>query len=307
MIIEEYQRYNTSFRKTFIYRLGGSTGFFSEYNNMILAMHYCLVNQIRFTLESSGANFSSGLGWEEFFWPFCEEKNDKWISKFNYRKKPVYKSYYEKIGFNLYKKLHPNYIFTYSLFETVRNVDVNKVYCVKELGLNGTLLQNCSAIHNMIWKYNSDVAIEISGLIKALGLPQRYVGIHIRQGDKTEETELYLPDAYMAKVKEFSGLKDAFVLTDDYRVIDYLRDTYKDYRFFTLCQTYEKGYSFPKLRRLPQVEQRLSYLRLWASMDIMAKADLFVGTYSANPGMNMGFRMDPATIKCVDFNEWQLW
>ena len=90
MELYRYQCFNSSLRYRFIYRLGGSTGFFSEYNNMVLAIHYCLINKIQFVLESEDANFSSGEGWREFFLPFCKEIKNKWLHKYNYRIKPVY-------------------------------------------------------------------------------------------------------------------------------------------------------------------------------------------------------------------------
>ena len=44
-----------------LYRIGSDAGFFSEYNNMVLAMVYCQRNNMRFLLSSYGANFSLQL------------------------------------------------------------------------------------------------------------------------------------------------------------------------------------------------------------------------------------------------------
>lgn len=307
MNLRDYNSYNSSFKKKFIYRLGGFTGFFSEYNNMVLAMHYCLLNHIQFILESENANFSSGEGWNEFFMPFCPEKSNKWLRKFNHRIKPPYKNRYERVAFNLYKRMHPNYTYMYTLFDTVRKMGVYDEYDIKEVGLCGSLLDNCAEIHKMIWNYNDKTSKEIDTIAKNLAMPTEYIGMHIRQGDKRSEAELQSPEKYMEHAKKFSGLKDVFVLTDDFRVIIRLKELYPDYRFYTLCQESEDGYDFAKLRNSSQQERKNSYMRLWASMDILEKSDVFVGTYSANPGMNMGFRMDTQKIKCIDYEDWQLW
>ena len=108
MDLQQYRMYNSSFRRKFVYRLGGSAGFFSEYNNMVLAILYCIVNRIQFVLESEEANFSSGKGWTEFFLPFCKEIKGKWLRLFNFRRKPTYKNFYERVCFNIYKRLHQN-------------------------------------------------------------------------------------------------------------------------------------------------------------------------------------------------------
>lgn len=302
-----YQEYNKSFKTKFIYRLGGCTGFFSEYNNMVLAIHYCIVNRIQFVLESENANFSSGKGWTEFFMPFCHEQKNRWLRRFNHRIKPVYKNRKEWFCFNVYKRFHPSYTYMYSLFSAIRDVDINRRYIVEELGLNGTLLENCSAIHRMIWKYNEGTSFKIFQLINNLHLPDKYVGMHIRLGDKDTETQLLSPNQYMEKVQQHSLLRDVFVLTDDYRAILDLEKSHPTYRFYTLCGEDEKGYDFPKLISRSREEQTQSYLRLWASMEILEHSSLFVGTYSANPGMNMGFRMEKEKIHCLDYDEWQLW
>lgn len=307
MKLQDYHQYNSSFKKKFIYRLGASTGFFSEYNNMVLAMHYCLVNHIQFILESENANFSAGEGWNEFFVPFCSEIRNKWLRKFNRRIKPPYKNRYEWIAFNLFKRMHPNYIYMYTLFDTMRKTEVYDKYDIKEVGLYGNLLKNCSEIHKMIWKYNDKTSKEINAIIQNLVMPTEYIGMHIRQGDKKSEAELQSPEKYMEHARSFSDLKDVFVLTDDFSVIIRLKEFYPNYHFYTLCQENEDGYDFARFRNRTQQERKDSYLRLWASMDILEKSEFYIGTYSANPGMNMGFRMETDRIKCIDYDDWQLW
>ena len=307
MTLKEYQDYNSSFRDSFIYRLGGCTGFFSEYNNLVLAMHYCLTHGLQFVLESEGANFSSGKGWTEFFEPFCREESNRWLKRYNHRLKPVYRNWFDRLCFNIYKRVHPHSRYMYSLFKTIRRQKVNMVYDIPSLGLSGTLLENCSELHRLIWNYNQKTGEEIRTLIKNLRLPEKYAGLHVRRGDKSEETDLFSAESYMKHLQRYSEEKNVFVLTDDYRVLESLRGQYPEYRFFTLCQPDEKGYSLPKLLRMSPDELRNSYLRLWASMDILENSCIFVGTYSANPGMNMGFRMSEDKIKCIDYDKWLLW
>ena len=307
MELSQYNRLNSSFRKRFVYRLGGSTGFFSEYNNMVLAIHYCLINHLQFVLESEGANFSTGVGWNEFFRPFCKEIKNKWLRRFNFRTKPVYTNRYEWICFNLYKRIHPNTVLMYSLFDIIREMKTDKIYTVAEIGLSGSLLDNCTKIHHMIWRYNEPTEKRIGALIYALNMPERYVGIHIRLGDKKEEALLYRPIDYIEHVQKYSDEKDVFVLTDDYRAIISLKKDYPEYHFFTLCMENERGYDLNALLKRPKSEQIESYLRLWASMDVLEQSILFVGTYSANPGMNMGFRLAENQIKCLDYEKWTLW
>lgn len=274
---------------------------------MVLAIHYCLANHIQFVLESENANFSSGKGWTEFFQPFCKEKRNKLLRKYNQRIKPAYSSRVDWLIYNIYKRIHPRQLYMYSLFDKIRGVDSKQIFDIPEVNLNGCLLENCSEIHKMIWRYNRPTEITINDIVKGCNLPSTYVGMHVRQGDKWAESKIYDPDKYIQCVKAHSTERNLFVLTDDYRVIDKLRTQYPEYVIYTLCRKFENGYDFQKLKRMSIEDQTNSFLRLWASMDILEHSCLFVGTYSANPGMNMGFRISASHIKCLDFIEWQLW
>ena len=70
---KKYNKINDSYKEVCIY-LGIGTGFFSEFNNMVLAILYCLVNKIKFKLYLMNAKgFPNNKGWEEFFMPFANE------------------------------------------------------------------------------------------------------------------------------------------------------------------------------------------------------------------------------------------
>ena len=46
LTFERYQALNRTFRKELIFHLGSDAGFYSEFNNMILAIIYCLQYKI---------------------------------------------------------------------------------------------------------------------------------------------------------------------------------------------------------------------------------------------------------------------
>lgn len=307
MNLREYQTYNRQFSEEYIYRLGGNTGFFSEYNNMIITMLYCIIHKKCFILQSKKANFSSGQGWSEYFLPFIDEIYDSQLNRYNKRKKTLYKNKLQRIIFNLYKLVHPKRHYTYNFFETVRKMPTDLIYDVPELNLKGNLQECCSSIHKMIWRYNKSTQSKIDGLIADLNLPKEYLAIHVRCGDKITETNLYDPEEYFDKASIHSKIKNVFVLTDDYRVIKELSSKHPDYQFYTLCQEDEVGYNLEKLLSQTRKEQELAMLRLWASMDIMENAIIFVGTFNANPGMNMGFRLPNHKLIGLDNEHWYLW
>lgn len=308
MNLSDYQKYNSQFCEKFIYRLGGWTGFFSEYNNMVIAIFYCIINHKRFVLQSRNANFSSGQGWTEFFEPFCEEIYDEVLNTYNLRVKRAIKGLKKSISRMLYSKIyHPDYHYTYEFFDKMRDMSIDEEYFIPELNLHGNLRKCCSEIHQMIWHYNEKTGAEIKRIIMDLHLPAEYCGMHIRQGDKILEANVYPVEHYMEILLNHTDCKDVFVLTDDYRVIQNLKTEYSKYNFYTLCQATETGYDYDKLMRRSYEEQKQAFLRLWASMDVLERGKIFVGTFSANPGMNMGFRMAKNQLFGLDFEKWQLW
>lgn len=50
LTFERYQALNRTFRKELIFHLGSDAGFYSEFNNMILAIIYCLQYHIKFSM-----------------------------------------------------------------------------------------------------------------------------------------------------------------------------------------------------------------------------------------------------------------
>lgn len=67
-MIQKYKEVNDSFSYwKLIFHLGCDSGFYSEFNNMVLAMIYCLKSQIRFSMYSADANFGYKDGWQDYF------------------------------------------------------------------------------------------------------------------------------------------------------------------------------------------------------------------------------------------------
>ena len=88
MEICDYQGVNKSFHRRLIYHAGVDCGFFVELNYMVNAMLYCLANRYRFELYSDDANFGTGIGWREYFLPFCEEVHESFHKKYNFHRPP---------------------------------------------------------------------------------------------------------------------------------------------------------------------------------------------------------------------------
>lgn len=159
----------------------------------------------------------------------------------------------------------------------------------------------------MTWIYNAPTKAYIENLITGLDLPSHYIGLHIRGGDKYKEALIQSVDLYVQKAESLSPLRIAFVLTDDYSVYEQLIANYPSWSFYTLCGKDERGYYNDRFKRKSPKLKKARYLKLFASMDILAKSVFFIGTFSSNPGMYLGMRMDEGKAFSVDIPEWTIW
>lgn len=307
--LEQYQRLNNSFkRRKLIFNVGAFAGFYSEFNNMVLAVIYCLDHKIKFSIYSSDANFSCDKGWEDYFLPFCDISTDEFNRKYNLRDiddlSRLQKKKRKKLF--LWKVIHYRTYLTFDVFRKCRDRKLEQhSYNIPELNFSGDLLSLTSQIINVIYRFNEQTELEINSMIAALDLPDQYVGLHIRCGDKFIEHEQMDCSSYIAKAEKLSLLRVAFVFTDDYRVIETLRKDYADWTFYTLTEFSERGYVHSDFCIIPPLVKRKTMVKLFASMEILRNSELFVGTFSANPGMFMGMCKEKSYG--VDMEKWCIW
>ena len=312
-----YYNLNSSFKKKLVFRLGVDSGFFSEYNNMILAMLYCLKHGISFSLYSDYSNISISDSWDDFFIPF-NNKNRHIINK-NYNLRPyiikqskeasLQKLVKYKYITMAYKILYGVSYLTQDLWAYHRSsAFANEIFHLPKLGLyDAPLLEATQAVIRTFWHYNATSAPIVARFIDSVGLPDEYISLHVRAGDKFTETKMYDFSTYMLPAQQLSSNKRAFIFTDDYTVIEQLRDQYADWHFYTLCDPSERGYFHRDFVHLDKKIKYIQHLKLFANMDICAEASKFIGTYSSNPGMYMGMRIGPERCHCIDFDKWVLW
>jgi hypothetical protein len=305
-LLEKYIKLNNSFqKKKLVYRIGVAAGFFSEYNNMILAMLYCLENKIRFVLYSRDAIFRYDRGWTDYFLPFCRED---WFpyQRHNSRVALPSKKYDPRVI--LHHCLRPNTFLTFELWNHFRDRSrEERHFYIPELGIDGDLQEACGVLINLTWRYNEATQAVIDCMTVDLHLPDHYIGLHIRRGDKSTEARLFNIQEYVEKAKSLSNLRSLFVLTDDYQIMEELQIACEEFDIYTLCSKDERGYFHQEYQKQGKEIIKSSHERLFASVDLLSKAQLSIGTYSSNPGMFLGMRMPKGKSMGIDLDKWQIW
>ena len=298
-------------RPKLVYHLGVEAGFFSEYNNMILSIIYCLDNDLRFSIYSKDANFKIKNGWTDFFQSFCNEETGVIHSIINKRPNKRYKrSIFTKIDRTIIaagRSLLQNTLLMSDIWQQARSLPLNREYNFPSLGIYGNLRDVCRQLIGLTWIYSKETQNKIDVLKSSLTLPANYIGFHIRGGDKFIEASQQEEKKYIDKAMLLTDCRTAFVLTDDYSVIERLRQNYPNWTFQTLCGTEERGYYHQQFKEQKSTDKEMKMNNLFASVDIISNAQLFIGTFSSNPGMYLGMKMEISKTFSVDIPEWVIW
>ena len=288
-----YNQLNRSFQKKYIFNFGSEGGFYSEFNNMVFGMIYCLKNKYQFVLYSNNSQFKINRGWEDFFEPFVDTVNSSSFHKrFNKRlkaKKIKLRHYPQWYFFKFFNK--DTYL-THELFHSFFNNDFYKEqFDFPELGIKGNLRDASYEFVKMIYKFNDSTQKEIQKNIAGLNLPERYAAIHIRKGDKDTEYDILPTTTYIEKLNELSDLKDVFIFTDDYTVIEYLQSAYPNIRFYTLTKPEERGYVHHNFLNLKRAQKKIDMTKVFTSLELLRGAEITIGAYTTNPGMFLSMAM----------------
>lgn len=320
-----YASLNRSFKKTLVFRIGIDAGFFSEFNYLIFTMLYCLEHKIQFKLYSDDANFAYEKGWSDYFEPFCEEVHDRLHARYNVH--PPYTSWRkafremrEKKDLSLlrwrmksellaclskwarfWNRGTPFHYYTQDLLDKIALK--NKHYYIPQLGIDGDYVQAYNVMYELVWNLRPAVEKEVETLIRNLSLPAEYVAFQIRGGDKFMEYNLLSVELYLKKLREVvTSVKDIFVLTDDYSLFAELRQKGPEYTWHTFCQKEEQGYYNAAFSQTATVQKKAKMIRFFASVKLLEKASLMVGTITATPCVVIGIRR-ALKIEWVDFDK----
>ena len=286
-------------QKILVYRIGYQGGFFYEYRQMIAAYVYCKLNNIKFKLYSVNANFAIEKGWTDFFEPFCEEATEEIHSLYNihFKYPSITKLLLKKVikGITIphwcwnklslwYLKLivtapyfkwkyHFNY-YTHDLWSEVHKLNQHNTTQYNTIQYN-TILNT--------WRFNEKTENEIEKISGELNLPEKWIGLHIRRGDKITEQPHIKIEEYIEMLKNKSNNLNLFVLTDDYSIIDGIQMQYPEYHIYTLCKTSERGYNNSEFMNASIEKKRSGLIKLFASVEILRKSEAFIGTASTGP------------------------
>lgn len=287
---KEYRRINESFRKRLIFHVGFGGGLYSELDSMMEFMLFCYQHHIRFELYADDANFSKpdGNGWEELFEPFCPINHDPLNRKANYR--PT--DYLSQIrphrlwtkGYYYPRKLKKRTGADY-LTQDVWCMCISDEFKKSEIkwplfDMDGTCETEFAKLSSVAICPKPEIRAKMDELIAGLHLPEHYISMQVRGGDKyLEYDELVEADAFIEKVEELNlDTKNIFVFTDDYRNVTYIKEKRPEWNIMTLTREDERGYYNSEFNKQDWKFRKANLIKLLAIIEVCVKADRHIGS-----------------------------
>jgi Alpha-(1,6)-fucosyltransferase N- and catalytic domains len=307
--LARYQDINRSFQRICLYRVGASgAGFFSEYNNFLLAMLYCLHHRIQFRLAAAGADFAIHPGFTEYFVPDFPLEEHSYDALNN---RPGLLSPEERSAAEEVKVAQGISYFTQDLFDDFRSAQFARTtFDIPALGIRGDLLAAASVVLGHIWELRPSVRQAVEAKIAGLALPAEYVGFHIRRGDKASETPPVATEDYFEAAAEHTDVRAAVIATDDYRAVREAREGFPDWTIYTLCDEAARGHDQQRFDAQSRAAIYDDFVTLLADTELLFAAGTAFVTYTANMGMFLGMRRghaDRPAIHSLDVPHWQIW
>ena len=289
---------NNKNNKRLVFNVATDAGFYSEFNNMLFCLVYCLEKNIAFNIQSNGKSNFYEKGWNDYFLPVFKEVKLPLLDKYNVRPYMTNGRSFP-IMTRLLKYIYNIGYFTQDFFDQPRmNYKEGGEIKIPELNSNYCFLELCSELIRLVYVFNTDTRKEIDKLLESISLPQEYYALHIRRGDKVTEVPLYAEEEYLKQA--ITNTKDIYIHSDSYEVVETIRKRYPGLNIYSLTDRNYTGYIHKDFVKLEPNERRKIMINLFANIEIFCKSEVFIGSIDSNPGMFVW--MSRAGKNCFDVN-----
>ena len=292
-------------------------GLYSELFNLCLATVYCEKMGYELCINSYYWNAKIEKGWNDYFESVFKcynnyfsaqdkiyTKEKPWIGKIYYKPREFFTFYASEIANSLYLLLHPHTLLTKDIFERMRSDKfINDI-----LGDNAFALMAES--YKKMYHINSITKQELSKRKLLNNLPDDYIGLHIRRGDKIvskEMNDIHLNRYVDEALKHRDLSSNVFVATDDVTVVDYMRPRFEDYgmKVFYNKLNKSRGHNEATFNQSSKQFRYEETINVLLEMDILTHSRYFIGTYTSNLSRVVPFYLGLNKCTSLD-NDWNI-
>ena len=271
-------------------------GLYSELVNLALAKVYADKYNYRLMVNSRNWNSKIDNGLSDWFIPYFEEthsiltyqekiyNNEKpWIGKIYYNPSAFWGYWRERLYNKIFKFFNPTALLSKESFQRMHSGDFLSQYS------EGELLNAVSNSFKKFYNYNALTQNSISEKKQYINIPDNYISIHIRRGDKivTGEMEDINLNIYVDAIRKYSYISNnIYIATDDVTVISYISKKLSDIdiKIYYNKENKLKGFDEKTYNLKSDSVRRDEVLNMLFDMDMMINSSFFIGTFSSNVG-----------------------
>lgn len=271
-------------------------GLYSELVNLALAKVYADKYNYRLLVNSRNWNSKIDNGLSDWFIPYFEEthsiltyqekiyNNEKpWIGKIYYNPSAFWGYWRERLYNKIFKFFNPTALLSKESFQRMHSGDFLSQYS------EGELLNAVSNSFKKFYNYNALTQNSISEKKQYINIPDNYISIHIRRGDKivTGEMEDINLNIYVDAIRKYRYISNnIYIATDDVTVISYISKKLSDIdiKIYYNKENKLKGFDEKTYNLKSDSVRRDEVLNMLFDMDMMINSSFFIGTFSSNVG-----------------------
>lgn len=271
-------------------------GLYSELVNLALAKVYADKYNYRLLVNSRNWNSKIDNGLSDWFIPYFEEthsiltyqekiyNNEKpWIGKIYYNPSAFWGYWRERLYNKIFKFFNPTALLSKESFQRMHSGDFLSQYS------EGELLNAVSNSFKKFYNYNTLTQNSISEKKQYINIPDNYISVHIRRGDKivTGEMEDIDLNIYADAIRKYSYISNnIYIATDDVTVISYISKKLSDIdiKIYYNKENKLKGFDEKTYNLKSDSVRRDEVLNMLFDMDMMINSSFFIGTFSSNVG-----------------------
>ena len=271
-------------------------GLYSELVNLALAKVYADKYNYQLLVNSRNWNSKIDNGLSDWFIPYFEEthsiltyqekiyNNEKpWIGKIYYNPSAFWGYWRERLYNKIFKFFNPTALLSKESFQRMHSGDFLSQYS------EGELLNAVSNSFKKFYNYNALTQNNISEKKQYINIPDNYISIHIRRGDKivTGEMEDISLNIYVDAIRKYSYISNnIYIATDDVTVISYISKKLSDIdiKIYYNKENKLKGFDEKTYNLKSDSVRRDEVLNMLFDMDMMINSSFFIGTFSSNVG-----------------------
>lgn len=303
-------------KRKIIYSLS-SRGLFSELFNLCLAIVYAQQKGLMLQLNTMLWNARLKSGWLDYFEPTLACSNnpfsaqDKvytnakpWIGKIYYKPDEFFTFYYRAFLNKLYKIVFPHHLLTKDIFEDMRSNEF--IFNV----LGGKAFNLMASSFLQMYQLNNKTKQHLYHGIEVLGLPNHYIGVHIRRGDKItskEMQEIHL-DKYVNTIINYKSVSsNIYIATDDTSIIGDIKAKLSSQGFNVYYNNYNQSQGFVEadFNHSSKQAKQEETLNVLLDMEVLIQSSFFIGTYTSNLSRVVPFFI--GLNKCISLdNDWNI-